>query len=44
MALRHTLATNRLYLNELANSDQVYQMRSYFLSLHAIYMFEIEAY
>ncbi len=41
MALRHTLAGTRLYKNEEAESSQIYQMRSYFLSFHTIYMFDI---
>ncbi len=44
MALRHTIAANRLYLNEMADGNQLFQMRSYFFSLHAMYMFDIEAY
>jgi len=42
VALRHTIAANRLYLNEDFDGSELYQMRSFFLSLHAMYMFDID--
>lgn len=40
-ALRHTIAGNRLYQLENPDGEPVIQMRSFFLSLHAMYMFDI---
>jgi hypothetical protein len=41
IAFRHTLAANRLYEIEFPDGEPVTKMRSYFLSLHAMYMFDI---
>ncbi len=40
-ALRHTIAGNRLYQLENPDGEPVIQMRSFFFSLHAMYMFDI---
>jgi hypothetical protein len=41
LALRHTIAGNRLYELENPDGEPVIQMRSFFFSLHAMYMFDI---
>lgn len=41
LALRHTIAGNRLYELDNPDGEPVVQMRSLFLSLHAMYMFDI---